>query len=43
MNKKNKKVQILVKKETLEYEEELTKLQIELLKLQNYIKIIWII
>lgn len=33
-----KKVQIWVKKDTLEYEKELTKLQIELLKLQNYVK-----
>lgn len=33
-----KKVQIWVRKETLEYEKELTKLQIELLKLQNYVK-----
>ena len=32
------KVQIWVKKETLEYERELTKLQIELLKFQNYVK-----
>lgn len=32
------KVQIWVKKETLEYEEKLTKLQIELLKLQNHIR-----
>ncbi len=36
--KKPKKVQIWVKKETLEYEQELTKLQIELLKLQNHVK-----
>lgn len=35
---KSRKVQIWVKKETLEYEKELTKLQIELLKLQNYVK-----
>jgi polyphosphate kinase len=34
----NKKVQIWVRKETLDYERELTKLQIELLKLQNYVK-----
>lgn len=34
----SKKVQIWVRKETLEYERELTKLQIELLKLQNYVK-----
>ena len=33
-----KKVQIWVRKETLDYERELTKLQIELLKLQNYVK-----
>lgn len=38
-NEKNKnKVQIWVKKETLEYEEELRKLQIELLKWQNHVK-----
>ena len=36
--KKDNKVQIWVKKETLEYEKQLTLLQIELLKLQNYIK-----
>jgi polyphosphate kinase 2 len=35
---KSKKVQIWVKKETLQYEKELTKLQIELLKLQNHVK-----
>lgn len=35
---KKKKVQIWVKKETLEYEQELTKLQIELLKFQNHVK-----
>lgn len=35
---KGNKVQIWVKKETLEYEKELTTLQIELLKLQNYVK-----
>lgn len=35
---KDGKVQIWVKKETLEYERELTSLQIELLKLQNYVK-----
>jgi polyphosphate kinase 2 len=34
----SKKVQIWVRKETLEYEQELTKLQIELLKLQNHVK-----
>ena len=33
-----KKVQIWVKKETLEYEKDLSKLQIELLKLQSYVK-----
>ncbi len=38
MNQKGKKVQIWVKKETLEYEKELTTLQIELLKFQNYVK-----
>ena len=32
------KVQIWVRKETLTYEQELTKLQIELLKLQNHVK-----
>jgi polyphosphate kinase 2 len=32
------KVQIWVRKETLEYERELTRLQIELLKFQNYVK-----
>ena len=36
--KKNNKVQVWVKKETLEYEEELRKLQIELLKFQNHVK-----
>ncbi len=35
---KKKKIQIWVKKETLEYEQELRKLQIELLKYQNYVK-----
>ena len=35
---KEKKIQIWVKKETLEYEQELKVLQIELLKLQNYVK-----
>ncbi len=35
---KNGKIQIWVKKETLEYEEELALLQIELLKLQNHTK-----
>jgi polyphosphate kinase 2 len=47
MSKKNKqkkikinenKVQVWVKKETIEYENELKRLQIELLKLQNHIK-----
>ncbi|MGM0520077.1 MAG: polyphosphate kinase 2 [Campylobacterota bacterium] len=38
LKQKDKKVQIWVKKETLEYERELTLLQIELLKLQNYVK-----
>jgi polyphosphate kinase len=33
-----KKIQIWVRKETLDYEKELTKLQIELLKLQNHVK-----
>ena len=33
-----KKVQIWVREETLEYEKELTRLQIELLKLQNHVK-----
>jgi polyphosphate kinase 2 len=32
------KVQVWVKKETIEYEKELRKLQIELLKFQNYVK-----
>jgi polyphosphate kinase 2 len=36
--KKIEKVQVWVKKETLDYEKELTRLQIELLKMQNYIK-----
>ena len=35
---KPEKVQIWVKKETLEYEEELKKLQVELLKFQNHVK-----
>ena len=35
---KSKKVQIWVKEETLAYEQCLTELQIELLKLQNYVK-----
>jgi len=38
MKKKGNKVQIWVKQETLEYEKELTLLQIELLKFQNYVK-----
>lgn len=38
LEKSGKKVQIWVKKETLEYEKELTKLQIELLKFQNHVK-----
>jgi polyphosphate kinase 2 len=37
-NEKGNKVQIWVKKENLEYEKELTSLQIELLKFQNYVK-----
>jgi len=36
--KKKNKVQIWVKQETLEYEEELRKLQVELLKFQNHVK-----
>ncbi len=36
--KKASKVQIWVKKETLEYEKELRKLQVELLKFQNHVK-----
>jgi polyphosphate kinase 2 len=38
MKKKGKKVQIWVKESTLKYEKELTLLQIELLKFQNYVK-----
>ena len=38
LKQKGNKVQIWVKKETLEYEKELTKLQIELLKFQNHVK-----
>ncbi len=38
MPKKDEKVQIWVKKETLEYEEELRKLQVELLKFQKHVK-----
>ena len=37
-NKKSNKVQIWVKQEKLDYERELTRLQVELLKLQNHIK-----
>jgi polyphosphate kinase 2 len=37
-NRKKNKVQVWVKKETVEYEEELRILQIELLKMQNYAK-----
>jgi len=37
-DKKKGKVQIWVKKETLEYEKELSKLQVELLKFQNHVK-----
>jgi polyphosphate kinase 2 len=35
---KDGKIEVWRKKETVEYEEELTQLQIELLKLQNYVK-----
>jgi polyphosphate kinase 2 len=38
MKEKNGKIQIWVKKETLDYERQLTLFQIELLKLQNHIK-----
>ncbi len=38
MKEKNDKVQIWVKKENLEYEQELKKLQVELLKFQNHVK-----
>lgn len=38
LSERGKKVQIWVKKETLEYEKELTRLQIELLKFQNHVK-----
>ncbi|ADG94074.1 protein of unknown function DUF344 [Arcobacter nitrofigilis DSM 7299] len=38
LRQKGKKVQIWVNKETLEYEKELTLLQIELLKFQNHVK-----
>ena len=37
-NEKKGKVQIWVKKETLAYEEELSRLQVELLKFQNHVK-----
>ena len=37
-NKNNEKVQIWVKKETLAYEKELKRLQVELLKFQNHVK-----
>ncbi|ABB45158.1 Protein of unknown function DUF344 [Sulfurimonas denitrificans DSM 1251] len=37
-NKKDEKIKIWVKKETLLYEKELEKLQIELLKFQNHVK-----
>ncbi len=35
---KNDKVQVWIKKETIEYEKELAKLQVELLKFQNHVK-----
>ncbi len=38
MHEDGKKIQIWVKKDTLAYEKELTLLQIELLKFQNYVK-----
>jgi len=38
MKQKGNKVQIWVRQETLEYEKELTQLQIELLKFQNHVK-----
>ena len=38
MKEKNGKIRIWVKKETLEYEKELAKLQVELLKFQNHVK-----
>jgi len=38
LKEKGNKVQIWVRKETLEYEKELTQLQIELLKFQNHVK-----
>jgi len=37
-NKNADKVQVWIKKETLEYEKELSKLQVELLKFQNHVK-----
>ena len=37
-NTKKKRVSVWVKEEVLEYEDELKKLQIELLKMQNYVK-----
>jgi len=37
-NNKSEKVQIWIKKETLAYEKELTRLQVELLKFQNHVK-----
>ena len=37
-NKNNEKVQIWIKKETLAYEKELKRLQVELLKFQNHVK-----
>ena len=38
IKKENDKVQVWIKKETLEYEKELAKLQVELLKFQNHVK-----
>ena len=38
IKKREDKVQIWVKKETLAYEKELAKLQVELLKFQNHVK-----
>ena len=38
MKKKGDKVQIWVKQKTLDYEKELSRLQVELLKLQNHVK-----
>ena len=37
-NKNEDKVQVWIKKETLAYEKELSKLQVELLKFQNHVK-----